>query len=699
MKNWILLLFVLFGLKLQAQPKLELAYSTAGLPDLTIDQLSGLDEIITYDHHEGILLYNKNNDTWRLYENLLGYEEFGNIHKLFSFEGTLIVSMQLGSLIISENGSKTIDVSIVGGVSFGDNLLLLTSNPLSDWENRSYTGYGPHGARQLLEYNLATGAKSFIKLSISFNGIKSVELIDDNLYVLIINGGGEGNWSGPLKVSLEGEVTFLTDYGSNIGAPNVFQAYKNSMYLHTSGGLYKLNQSDSLVKVMDNTPGLVGIKSNHSDCIFLVPHLGHRSEKIDIAKLDLNDLSIKSSSVTIPESWELCNGTKAQVYKNILFYNSDLTFTLFRSGFNDDEPKKRYSIRDGLTAHVGSMAEDSTELWFVSSRSGIYRFSKTDEIWTTYTQHFDIPIDDSQNYRIGQFSLNDDYVFFAMQDHSGRILKYLIFDRNTETFSVLTEEGLVDQFFYYEGRFAKYTGEEFMSDEDVPKFMNVFKNGSKWAFLLFLYDLSLSGVDDYHYRHLLIREKDYNLLSLTDRSNSKMWHKGVMVMDNADKSWKIYTYPQRIYDFDSHKVPYQIFGDSKQIYGSGQGGDCKGIFSYDFETGVFRTEPSWFRTFFDISRVCVTDKYVLVGSYENKLHALNRQNNEIIDLTGLILGSPRGFAASDSYIYVGTSKQTYYFDPDLKNHGVLYSGSTAIHKTDFNTYFSTNNKVFRLVEK
>ncbi len=96
-----------------------------------------------------------------------------------------------------------------------------------------------------------------------------------------------------------------------------------------------------------------------------------------------------------------------------------------------------------------------------------------------------------------------------------------------------------------------------------------------------------------------------------------------MIKYKSNNSLKIYTYPRRIYNFNSYSVPYQIFGNDKQISGSGQGGECKGIFSYYIESGVFRTEPSWFKTFFDISRVCVTKKNVLVGSYENKLHVLN----------------------------------------------------------------------------
>ncbi len=66
-----------------------------------------------------------------------------------------------------------------------------------------------------------------------------------------------------------------------------------------------------------------------------------------------------------------------------------------------------------------------------------------------------------------------------MKDRYSRILKYLIFDRKKEFFSLSSEEELIDQFFYFDSKFTKYNGEEFMSKKDVPKFMDVVNNGSK----------------------------------------------------------------------------------------------------------------------------------------------------------------------------------------------------------------------------
>ncbi len=66
-----------------------------------------------------------------------------------------------------------------------------------------------------------------------------------------------------------------------------------------------------------------------------------------------------------------------------------------------------------------------------------------------------------------------------MKDRFSRILKYLIFDRKKESFSLSSEEELIDQFFYFNGKFAKYNGEEFMSKKDVPKFMDIVNNGCK----------------------------------------------------------------------------------------------------------------------------------------------------------------------------------------------------------------------------
>ncbi len=698
MKVLVQFIFILFSVQAYSQPVLEPVYHLAALPSLPIDQINNSDQLLTFDHHEGILIYNKKDDQWKLFKHLMGYEGLGRIYNVFSFDGIIAVSMEKGSVVISSDRINTINVSILAAKTIGDELIFLSSNPDTGTSSRWSTEQNYHKATQIIHYNVKTGSLDITRLSRPFSRIQSYQFFNGKFYVLNLDEGGEVYWSSLLRIDSDGKVSDLSSGSYKLGSLQLIKFYKNNLYLFSSTGLFMADRKDSLIRVFDYNHSWQGVPSDKSDCIFIISSYSYNSKKIEIARVDLDDFSIKINSIDIPKYWQLNSDAQIKISGNKMFFDRELIHTIYRSGLDNDGAKRKYSFRDGLTGPVHYLAEDSTEVWFVSGGYGIFRFSKKNSTWTTYDQFMDIHIDTKNYLRHSQFSLNDDFVFFTMKSRYGHILQYLIFDRKTEIFNLLSEEEFIDRFFYFEGKFAKYNGEPFMSEQDVEKFIDIFNMGSKWMFLLFLYDMPLSGVSDSYYRNLMIRNKNYNMLSLIVPDTSISSNKGVMIKYKSDNSWKIYTYPRKIYDFDSFIVPYQIFGDDKEIYASGRGGNCKGIFSYNFESGICRSKPLWFRTFFDNSCIYNAENHVVVGSYERKLHVLNKLTGEIIDLSDSKQGSPRRFAETNSYFYVSTEKQTVYYNPEFNYIGELYPGNARLHKTDFNIYLSDHEKVYRLVE-
>lgn len=696
MKNLFLILILFTSLSLISQPFLKRVYDRPSLPKLNIEMLKQNKNCLTFQHEEGVVLYSEKTDEWKLYKYVDKYEDFGRIIRIQYLDNIFIVSLERVSLIVLKTEIKVIKACFLNTVSKKNHLLILSSKP-SNKESSSY-GFNYKTAEQMIIFDLRSDSINIVELTKPIYNIRSCEFFKNQLWITNFNDQGE-YWSpGLFVVDSTGNVSekkiSTLGYNSNL----LLNSYDDKLFLLSDSSLFQIKEEDSFEKVInvDLPRNYISIKTyNYFNAINRVDN---SQKDFHISKIDLNHNTISDDTVTISTTSSSIHFIDYTIYNNQLFcFSHSLNEVI---GLDIDEPtiNKRYYIRDGITGSLLNIAEDKEEIWFVCMYSGIHRYVKKDSAWYTYNQYLDIKSDSVTFLQHSQISLNEEFVFIPLANNSRLILKYLIFDRETSVFTILSKKEFVNNFFFRKGQFTKYDGEPFVNDNQQDFLLSIFEEIHEWYLLLFLYDLSLSGLDSWTFGNRIIRTDAYSILSIYVNMPGT-YYKGILLMNKPNKELILYKFPRYVEDFDSSIVPYLITGDNKKIFISGQGNSSKGLFFYNLQDKSYRADRNWYNKFQDFSFVRNFENGIFIGTFKAKLYSLNKTNYNVTDFSKYLSKRPRDCESTDNYIYVSTFSELLRFDNNFKYLGKFETGQSNLYKTDENLYLYNLKAIYEVCEE
>jgi hypothetical protein len=343
------------------------------------------------------------------------------------------------------------------------------------------------------------------------------------------------------------------------------------------------------------------------------------------------------------------------------------------------------------------MAEDNQEAWFVTHNSVIHRYSKKTSSWTTYAAYIDYAKDSNEIQNCFRLTLNKDYVFFPFRNELRGPVKFLLFNRQKESFNILSKEEFVAKFIYNGSDFINYKGEKMVND-NRPNFLpDIPVYGDAWNFFLFLYDLPLSGNNSGD-NNVIVKESRGSILSFFSNSN-KRWINGIIFREKDSLNMLFLVAPGRIENFDSFSVPHMIGGQIYRVFAASSGNSCAGVLIYDLSTLKCYTKPELFNELKNISFLYNTGPYILAGSYQERLHAVDIRTFEVTNLSEFVNGTPRNARATHDYVYVATDQGLIYFDHKLNFQDKLFSESCILTKTKQGLYLISGDEFFLISEK
>jgi hypothetical protein len=702
--KFLLLLSLFFNcLCLCSQPVLAPVYQMPDPPDLTLDQLIQYEDIITFAHPEGIILYNHKEDQWKLFRFLDQYEEYGRIRKIQKINDRIIVSLEKGGVILANSRTTIFKESILETIAFKNKLLIFSSelNPEENQDN-SFDEYDYYEADQFILFDPVKNSTETIKLSRSIYKISSCELIGDKIWIFSID--LEAEYFNPelLRVDLDGNVTKVEYPEINKDFIRSLNSYKDRLYVLCDSALFYLPENKPPVRLpgIDPPDGKKVFKTAAGFLVF--PHGGDDTffDTIRFSRINLKSETMEPFSYIEPRVTPPGGFNDYLMDQNTLFCYSDYMQMVFSIEPNQPYNRKGYAVRDGITGYISNFAEDDKEAWFVSSLTGFYRFSKTDSTWTTYKQYINYQSDSADYLSCGRISLNEDFVFFPLSDIYGNIRQFLLFERKNETFKLLTHKEFVNKFFYCNERFSKYNGDDFIGEKysgALSYLIPYILDWSTWNLLLFLYDLPVSGNEGGEYANQIIRGENYSILSFYAYFPGP-WQNGIIYKNKDNDVMKIIYAPENPENFEGTIVPLYIGGDDKKVMAASWGNFSHGMLVYDFQDGTCKSEKNWAESFDDVGLLKNAGKYIMVGNFWRSIFAIDKSTYEMTSLGKYMSGRPYTCQSTDKYIYISTENELVYFDHDLNYLGKLYSGQCDLTKSQDKLYLNTREKIFLIIE-
>jgi hypothetical protein len=705
MKSFLFFLLLIFTLQLRAQPQLSPVFQLPELPDLTISQLLQYQDLLTFKHKEGIVIYNRKEDQWTLFKCLDQYEELGRIVEINKINERLIVSLERGGAVVSGSKVKTFNSTILASFEIKNKLLIL-SGEIHPYESSNPYFYDLYysNADRLLLYDPEKDETETIKLPKPIYSVKSYELFKDHLWIYAFDEESEYWFSELLKVDLKGNVTSIEPPGTNFNLIRSLKAFEDHLFILRDSSLVSYSDNNSMRKIMEINPiKWHGIVRSY-ETGFYIFRSRSRDGSNDIIGYTQIDLSTKTSNdISVPVSYT----TREKIYTDCRIFHAKLfkycdDFQQVQS-LEMSEPAifKDYNIRDGITNRIKNLTEDEKETWFVGSFSGIHRYIKSDSTWVNYPQFNNYQDDSAGILRMEVFTINKDYVFIPLISDTRGIVKYLLFDRQHEEFMVMNREEFIRKFLFDGERFVSYTGEELT--KHPPNIMNhiIDYQGDVWNLFLFLYELPISGNSGSDHSNLIISNGRCTILSF-HMMHPKMWYDGILLKLKNDSTIYFTLAPKSIQDFDHASHPFFIGGDAYRVFAGSPGNNAHGLLIYDPSTYTCKTDKIFYQTLSDFSFLQGTGQYVMVGCYGNgkwgKLYSIDVLTNELTDLSMHISATPRNCKSTQNYIYVATDEGLVYFDHDLNFLGKLFSDQCKLSRTKLNLYLISADKVFLIEE-
>lgn len=702
--KFLLLLALLFNcLYLFSQPVLVPVYQPPDPPDLTIDQLTQYEDIITFTHPEGIILYNQKADQWKLFRFLDEYEEYGRIMKIQKINGSIIVSLEKGGVILANSRITTFKTSLLETVAL-KNKLLIFSSELNLEENKSeiFHEYDYNEADHLILFDPGKNSTKTIKLSRSIYRISSCELIRDKIWIFSID--VESEYFNPelLRVDLDGNVTEVEYPEINKDFIRSLNSYRDKLYVLCDSALFYIPGNKSPVKLpgIDPPDGKRIFKTTDGFLVF--PHAGDDTffDTIRFSRINLKFKSTEHFSYIEPRVTPPGGFDDYLMEQDMLFCYSDYMQMVFSIKPNLTYNRKAYAVRDGITGYISNFAEDDKETWIVSSLTGFYRFSKTDSTWKTYKQYVNYQSDSADFLSCGRISLNEDFVFFPLSDIYGNIRQFLLFERRNESFTLLSMKDFNNKFFYNGGRFSKYNGDAFIDEKNSDTLSHLMKyvlNDSTWNSFLFLYDLPISGNEGGEYANQIVSGRNYSILSFFANFPDNGLN-GIIYKNRENDDMKIIYAPENPENFEGTIVPLYIAGDDKKVIAASWGNFSYGILVYDFQDSTCISDKIWAETIDDVGLLKNAGKYIMIGNFWRSIFAMDKSTYEMTSLGNYISGRPYTCESTDKYIYISTENELVYFDHNLNFLGNLYSGQCDLTKSQERLYLNTREKLFLITE-
>jgi len=705
MKSFLCFLLIIIALPLRSQPQLLPVFQLPDPPDITIRQLIQYQDIITFEHKEGIVIYNKEKDQWKLFKYLDQYEELGHIICIRKLNHHLVVSLEKGGVIISGSKVKTFNSTIISSFEKDNRILLLCSDiSTEEYQRKAFSEFDYHEADILIIYDPGKDETETILLSKPVYSVKSCELFKDHLWIYAFDEEAEYWFPELVKVDLEGKVTSVESPGTNFNFIRSLKAFEDHLYILRDSSLVSYSENNSMQKIRDVDPINRHEIARNYESGFYIFRSGSGDGYNDFTGFTLFDVrSGAQKDISLPASLFSRDGnyTDCQIYQDKLFKYCD--YHQFVQGLDISVPEnfKEYIFRDGITNSIENLTEDAEEAWFICSFSGIHRFIKSDSTWFNYPQYNNYRDDSAGTLRYDVLTINKDFVFIPMISNNRGIVKYLLFDRKNEKFIVMNKEEFIRKFLFDGENFVSYAGE--ILTEHPPNILNhiIENNGDVWNLFLFLYELPISGNFSYNLGNYIISNNHCTILSFAVR-HPKMWYDGILIKLKNDSTIYFMLAEKLIPDFDDANHPYIIGGDAYRVFAASRGNYTHGVLIYDLPTQSCKTDKNLYSTLGDFTFLQGTGKYVMIGSYGNgqwgKLHCINILNYELTDLSKHISATPRNCKSTENYIYVATDEGLVYFDHDLNFMGKLYSEQCKLSRTKQNLYLISVDKVYLVDE-
>lgn len=681
MRQFLTIIIVLYGLHLPAQPNLERAFDNFDIPKLEIEQLKDRN-ILCLKHKEGIVLYNQTNDTWKLYQKMKSYEALGQIQNIYKINETIVVSMQEGSLIL--NGEKI-------------EALAIPVKPIGIFDKKLWMFPDNNLIKALVSFDMISQNIHKVPLSEQLYGIKDFLIFNKKIWASLysVNEVGYIN-KGFVRIDFKGNIKQL-DHLHKSEILSIFQLNNNINILNRNG-VFVINNNDSLVRKqsLNYEKYFSSLWSNRHNTYTLTKEV--RDNEITLTQFNHKSYEYTEKKILLDA---ISMGVE---FSDFVVFNKDIYCIAYNQVFKVKNkkisPVKRYIVKDSKPESFRKMVEDEKAAWFLSRYYGLTRYNKKDSSWNTYINGLDVKYDTTHFYIQKQITLNNKYVFIALtHQNSGRIKKYLIFDRKKEEFSFLTSEELIKKFFLSNDNFLNYNKNE--------KLTSLLEHIHEWRALLFFYDLPLSGVNTIDFDNTIIKTPHYNLLSFHVYHSSNSWYSGVLFHDKTEDKFEIIKFPRfmknHYKNFNGRVKPYLIAGTRDNLYLASSGNSAKGIIEVDLKTGKTNSKPEWKQKFKDFSLLKIYKNYLIIGSYDRRLFVLNTQSGEIKELSEYISGifGVWTLFVDEKYLYIGSYNDLIYLDKDLNyigNLGKKRFRSSQIFNSGESIYIKNRNNLFRVVE-
>ncbi len=702
MKPVLLFLLLFLGINSLSQPQLLPVYQLPDPPELTVSQLIKYDDIVSFKHKEGLVIYDSESDQWKLFKYLDQQEELGRIINIQKLKHYYVVSLEKGGVIISGSKIEVFNSSIISSFEIKDKILVLSSEINSEGALEDYFhAFDYFEADHILLFDPKKDETDTIRLSRPIYSVKSCELFKDHLWIYAFDEESEYWFPELLKVDLKGNVTSIDPPGTNFNLIRSLKVFEDHLFILRDSSMVSYSENNAMKIIMDIVPiDRNDIVKNYETGFYIFKSRSRdgSNDIIGYTQIDLSFLTSRETLLPVSHTTREKIYTDCRIYHDKLFKYCDYLQQVQSLEMSEPALFKDYNIRDGITDHIENLTEDEKETWFICTFSGIHRYIKSDSTWINYTQYLNYQDDTAGVMAYEVLTINEDFVFIPLISENKGIMKYLLFDRQNETFIVLTKEEFIRKFLYDGERFVSYTGEYLT--KNPPNILEhiIDYNGDVWNLLLFLYELPISGNFSYDLGNLIISNNYCTILSYMVRQ-PRLWYDGILIKLKHDSTIYFRVADKTIQDFDEVYHPYIIGGDAYRVFAASRGNFAHGLLIYDLPTQECKTDKNFYSTLSNFSFLQGTGKYVIIGSfYPNyRLYALDVQTYELTNLSKYINSTPRNCKSTENCIYVATDHGLVYFDHDLNYIGKLFPGQCVLSRTKLNLYLIAKDKVY-LVE-
>ncbi len=682
MKIYLLLVYISLSLNLYTQPKLNKIQLVRELPKLTLSDLNK--DFKSIRNKEGVIVYSTENNTWKLYQYLKGYEKYGKIKNIVKERKSFCVCFEKGTLLSKRHKVKILDYE-VHTVQFIDNQMVCIATDVE--KDKAYYSASAllytlsKKQYYLLKINLKNQKTEIIPLNKELRGIVIESTIFQNkLLVLFLIKGIDSGSSILYSINQKGIVS---EFMRRSGYSNIIysaKAFNNKLNILTTDTIF-IRVGDSIIGSVPVTPKIRNIWQPYiliNNKLLTFPQMS-----FDVYKID--SLIINEEESVAPSFF--------YEYQSLLFIEEDFYSILgdYLVKYSGDGLKERefFYIRNNYIKRPRYCVEDSSEIWLFSQREGISRFNKQDSVWHTYTDYLKYFNNSHQWLVPYDITLNEDYVFIYLENLGRGENEFLIFDRKKEFFSVLSKQEFLNKFLPIDGGLCNYKGDILVKKEDISIASQVIKKSLKWKAFLFFYSLPKNG-------NMFVQQPKYNILYGFYQGGVK----GFLLYDKIKKTIEFRSKKITLLD-DKRSPNSSIYGKKDDLWQAAGGT----IMNFSFGDDIFINKDEWKDKFYR-PKLVYFDDYIYLEREYNYRYFMNKNTFEITDINTLYPGLPKpsdgiNYYKTDHYFYILTQDEIVYFDHSFKLKGII-QGKFNLYKsfkTNQNLYLNDGKDFYILTEE